>query len=161
MILLCGSRSFPPVPGSFYTITIDHTPDDSPRLATKLNILVEDYGVDLFYHVNEYSRFENMWPILSSLECSLFNGGSMGYLIPDPHCRDDMLRTFTESYRCFFIALGKATDINPIILLQEFRSEAINYIQRNPSSVHNGSTKASPLLSLFLHSSYVEEAVLE
>jgi len=45
--------------------------------------------------------------------------------------------------------------------MDEFKAEAIAYVTKNPNAIKDGSPYASPLLSLFLYSSYVEEAILE
>ena len=102
-----------------------------------------------------------MWPILSTLKNLVIEEGPTGFPIKDEIARADILRSFTEKFRCFFIALGRATNINPVLLMDEFKAEAILYVTKNPDSIKEGSPYASPLLSLFLHGSYIEEAILE
>ena len=87
--------------------------------------------------------------------------GPTGFPIQDEIARADILRSFTEKFRCFFIALGRATNINPVLLMDAFKAEAIAYVTKNPNAIKDGSPHASPLLSLFLYGSYVEEAILE
>jgi hypothetical protein len=157
-VLLCGSRLFPMVSGNLYTLHIDPNLEDS---SVVFKILVEDYGTELFFHSYDESIFRNMWPILSALKKSVIELGPSGFPIQDEIARTDILRSFTEKFRCFFIALGRSTNINPVLLMDEFKAEATAYVTKNPNAIKDGSPHASPLLSLFLYSSYVEEAILE
>ena len=157
-VLLCGSRLLPPVSGNIYTLSLDPKLDD-PSVVFK--ILVEDFGTVLIYHSCDQSIFRNMWHILSALKKLVVEEGSSGFPIQDEIARADILRPFTEKFRCFFIALGRATNINLVLLMDEFKAEAISFVTKNPNAIKDGSPYASPLLSLFLHGSYVEEAILE
>ena len=157
-VLLCGSRSFPPISGNTYPLSIDPKIEGS---STMFKVVVEDFGTILFYHSCDQSIFKNMWPILTALKSLVIEEGPSGFPIKDEIVRADILRAFTEKYRCFFIAPGRATNINPVLLMDEFKAEAISCVTKNPELVKEGSPYASPLWSLFLHGSYIEEALLE
>ena len=145
-VLLCGSRLFPPVSGNTYTLSLDPKTDDP---SVMLKILVEDFGTALFYYSSDQSIFRNMWPILSTLKKLVIEEGPTGFPIKDEIARADILRSFTEKFRCFFIALGRATNINPVLLMDEFKAEAILYVTKNPNSIKEGIPLMLPLYYLY------------
>jgi len=82
------------------------------------------------------------------------------FIISDEEKRDLIIKLLMEPARCFFVALGKATNQNPVLLQSAFRAKAQEFVGHNPQTLRMGSLTRDPLQSLLRYGEYVDHTVL-
>ena len=162
LIKLCGCVHFPEVKGMVYPIDVNRVQESKESLNIPCVIEVNDYGTTLFHTATSSKRFENLWPILTALSAYIIGKDSKGnILIKGEAGRSQIRHLLTEPFRCFFIALGKVTNYNPICLMEAFRTQAINRIKEDPGCIAFGSPLRQPILSVLEYGAYVEDSILD
>ena len=79
------------------------------------------------------------------------------YIITDG---DLVSKLLMEPARCFFIALGRATNQNPVLLQSALRAEAQVLVAQEPHLLRIGFLAKDPLQSLLRYGEYVDHNVL-
>ena len=160
-----SSAHFPEVNGLVYNKTItqatsDYTPQAPP---CDYAVTLIDYGAELYHYairdgITEHAN--NMHPMATAITHTLMVQVNKRFVIIDEEKRELLIKILMEPARCFFIALGKATNQNPVLLQSAFRARAQEFAEDNPRKMRMGSLTRDPLLSLLRYGEYVDHTIL-
>lgn len=157
---------FPEVQGKIYQKIIagantdtDLAPGSMPQ-PKDCSIVLLDYGMELYHYADRGRSLDNMQPTASALAHMLTAQPNGLYFIKSDSAREQLSTLLYEPARCFYIALGEATNKNPIILQKAFRTMIIEMASLQPQALQIGSPIRDPLLSLLEYGRYVDHHVL-
>ena len=154
---------FPEAQAKIYTKTILNATLENTPTGQDCTVILQDHGAELYHYAIRDEGADspfNLHPLGTILTHMLTASVNREFLIGYEEKRELIGKLLTEPARCFFIALGKATNINPIILQNAFRMEAQQAVGLNPDMLRLGSLSRDPMLSLLMYGEYVDHSVL-
>ena len=103
---------------------------------------------------------ENMHPIASAFAHMLSTQSNDQFIINNDPAREQLTMLLYEPSRCFYVALGKATNKNPILLQKIIRTMAMEMASLQPHALKEGSPIRDPLLFVLEYGQYVDHNIL-
>ena len=159
---------FPETTGQVYLKTItratsDYTSHGQETSPCDYTVTLIDYGAELYHYAirdGVAGHPENMQPMATAITHTLTVQVNKRFIILDEEKKDLISMLLMEPARCFFIALGRATNQNPVLLQSAFRARAQEFAGHNPHTLRMGSLTRDPLLSLLRYGEYVDHTIL-
>ena len=161
LIELTGT-TFPDVQGRIYQKKIEEVSinPEVENLRRDCTVILLDYGTELYHYADRGTDQESMYPMASALAHMLSTQINDQFILKEDLTREKVNMLLYEPARCFYVALGKATNKNPILLQKLFRTMALEMVSLQPYALREGSPTRDPLMSVLEYGQYVDHSVL-